>query len=203
MYRKGMLLIISGPSGSGKGTIAKELDPEKGYALSISYTSRIKREHEVDGKDYFFCTPEKFIDMRSKGEFLEHAIFCDNYYGTPKSYVESQISLGKIVVLEIDVVGAIQVKEKFEDAVLLFLIPPTITELEERLRNRNTETESSLKARMKRAREEINLIEKYEYLVINDEIDKALEKINCIVQAELLKPHRNESIIKNFKGDEE
>jgi len=202
MNEKGMLLIISGPSGSGKGTIAKKLDPEKGYAISISFTSRSKRAYEVDGKEYFFCTPERFIEMRDNGEFLEHAIFCDNYYGTPKSYVDSKINEGKVVVLEIDVIGALQVKEKFDDAVLLFLMPPTINELERRLTNRNTETPESLKARMKRAIEEIKLIDKYEYIVINDEVSTALKRIDCIVQAELLKPHRNKMIIKNFRGDE-
>ena len=203
MSKKGMLLIISGPSGSGKGTLAKMLDPSRGYAISISYTSRAKREYETDGKEYFFCTPEKFIEMRNNGELLEHAIFCDNYYGTPKSYVESQINEGKVVVLEIDVIGALQIKEKFNDAVLLFLMPPTIKELEERLTNRNTESPKSLRARLKRATEEVNLIDKYEYLVINDEVSEALEKINSIVQAELAKPHRNETVIKNFfKGDE-
>ena len=116
MKRKGMLVIISGPSGSGKGTVVKNLNPQKGYALSISLTTRKKREGEIDGKDYFFCSKEEFIKKRDQNELLEHAEFCGNLYGTPKSYVDSQIANGKAVILEIDVEGALQVREKLQEA---------------------------------------------------------------------------------------
>jgi guanylate kinase len=202
MTNKGMLLIISGPSGSGKGTVVKQLDKEKGYALSISLTTRTKRNGEIDGKDYFFSTVDEFHKQRENNQLLEHAVFCNNFYGTPRFYVEEQIELGKIVVLEIDVNGALQVKEKFPESVLLFLMPPTLEELSRRLINRKTEDEDSIRGRLKRAVEEIKLIDKYDYLVINDKISDAANDINTIVAAEKLKPSRNLKKVINFKGDE-
>ena len=197
---KGMLVIISGPSGSGKGTVVKRLDPKRNYALSISVTTRSPRDSEVDGRDYFFCTPEKFKYMRDNNQLLEHALYCNHYYGTPRHYVEEQISVGKVVVLEIEVNGALQVREKFEDAVLIFLIPPTLADLHSRLVNRNTEDVYTIEDRIKRAHEEIKLINKYDYLVINDEVANAVNRINTIVEAESLKPWRNQEEIKYFKG---
>ncbi|MDR1538085.1 MAG: guanylate kinase [Clostridiales bacterium] len=195
---KGMLVIISGPSGSGKGTVVKKLDPEKNYALSISMTTRQARDGEMDGRDYFFCTPENFAQMRENNELLEHAVYCGHFYGTPRKYVEDQINEGKAVVLEIEVNGALQVREKFQDSVLIFLMPPTIEELHKRLVNRNTEDPDVIEDRLKRAYEEIKLIEKYDYLVINDEVLNAVEQIYTIVEAESLKPCRNRSAIKHF-----
>ncbi|MBE6013386.1 guanylate kinase [Anaeropeptidivorans aminofermentans] len=203
MNSKGMLVIISGPSGSGKGTVVKRLDPEKGYALSISMTTRKKRPMEVDGKDYFFCTEEDFTKKRDNNELLEHAVFCGNLYGTPRFYVEEQIAKGKAVVLEIDVEGALQVRRKFgRDCVLIFLMPPTMEELTRRLFNRNTEDMLTIEQRIIRASNEIKFINEYDYLVINDEVDTAVKKIDTIVEAEYLKPHRNLFDIDNFKGDE-
>ncbi len=202
MNNKGMLLIISGPSGSGKGTVVKQLSPEKNYALSVSVTTRKKRECEIEGKDYFFRSMECFEHMRNNDELLEHAVFCGNCYGTPRSYVEEQISNGKTVVLEIEVNGALQVKEKFEDSVLIFLIPPTIEELSRRLICRNTESKESIEDRLKRARDEIKLIDKYDYLVINDYVENAVSRIDTIVEAEHLKPHRCNNDILYFKGVE-
>ena len=196
---KGMLVIISGPSGSGKSTVVKRLDPLKNYALSISVTTRPRRECEVDGRDYFFCSLEKFIDMRDNNQLLEHALYCNNYYGTPRAYVEEQINSGKAVVLEIEVNGALQVREKFEDAVLIFLIPPTLADLHRRLLYRNTEAADTIGDRIKKAHEEIKLINKYDYLVINDNIADAVKRINTIVEVESLKPSRNLDVIKHFK----
>lgn len=201
MKRKGMLIIISGPSGSGKGTVVKKLDNDD-YALSISMTTRAKRPGEVHGRDYFFCTKEEFIDQREKGQLLEHAEFVGNMYGTPKPYVEEQILKGKAVILEIDVAGALQVKEKFKHCVLIFLMPPTLKELSNRLTNRKTEDKQTIERRLKRAENEIKFIEQYDYLVINDEIQNAVLKINTIINSEYLKPHRNISYIENFKGDD-
>jgi len=197
---KGMLVIISGPSGSGKGTVVKRLDPKRNYALSISVTTRPPRDGEMDGRDYFFCTLEKFEYMRDNNQLLEHALYCSHFYGTPRNYVEEQIKRGKAVVLEIEVNGALQVREKFEDAVLIFLMPPTLADLHSRLMRRNTEDADTIEDRIKRAHEEIKLISKYDYLVINDKVADAVNHINTIVDAESLKPSRNQDAIKHFKG---
>jgi guanylate kinase len=194
----GMLIIISGPSGSGKGTVVKQLDPAKNYALSVSLTTRSKRDCEVDGQDYFFCTEEEFERKRNNGELLEHAVFCGCCYGTPRSYVEDQIRRGKTVVLEIDVNGALQVRAKFPDAVLIFLMPPTMGELERRLILRNTEDKENIEDRLRRALEEIKLIDKYDYLVINDRVEDTVANIDMIVGAERLKPFRNLEVIEKF-----
>ena len=197
---KGMLVIISGPSGSGKGTVVKQLDSKTNYAVSTSITTRPPREGEVDGRDYFFCTPDQFIYMRDNNQLLEHARYCNNYYGTPRHYVEEQINNGKAVVLEIEANGALQVREKFREAVLIFLIPPTLADLHSRLTHRNTEDAETIEDRIKKAHEEIKLIKKYDYLVINDNIADAVERIDTIVKAESLKPSRNQEAIKHFKG---
>lgn len=199
---KGMLIIISGPSGSGKGTVVKNLDPSRNYALSISVTTRKPRENERDGIDYFFCTEEEFVQKRDNNELLEHAVYVGSYYGTPRHYVEEQIAKGKAVVLEIEVNGALQVKEKFPEAVLIFLLPPSKMELYRRLINRKTEEASVIEYRLKRANEEVRLIPKYDYLVINDNLDDAVKSINTIVDAESLKPSRNQDFIVQFENGE-
>jgi len=199
---KGMLVIISGPSGSGKGTVVKQLDPQMGYALSISMTTRQPRPNEVHGKDYFFVSEEEFINTRNNDGLLEHAAFTGNLYGTPRKYVEEQIAKGQAVILEIEVEGALQVKELFDDAVLIFLMPPTIDELSRRLFHRNTETRMTIEQRLIRAKNEIKYIDSYDYIVINDKVENAVDKINTIVGAEFLKPHRNRHLVENFRGDE-
>jgi len=201
MERRGMLVIISGPSGSGKGTVVSRLENDD-YALSISMTTRQKRPTEVDGKDYFFCTKEEFIEQRDNDQLLEHAEFVGNMYGTPKRYVEDQIARGKAVILEIDVIGALQVKEKFEDSVLIFLMPPTLKELSRRLINRNTEDAETIKRRLKRSKKDMEYVEEYDYLVINEEVSDAVLKIHTIINGEYLKPHRNLSYLKKFEGDD-
>jgi len=198
----GMLVIISGPSGSGKGTVVKKLDPAIGYAVSISVTTRKPREGEVDGKDYFFITEDEFVDMRTENKLLEHFAYVGNYYGTPRPYVEEQISKGKIVVLEIEVNGALQVKEKFPEAVLVFLMPPTFTELERRLVTRATEDAVTIEDRLKRAMVEVPLINHYDYLVINDKVADAVAKVDAIVMAERLRPKRNAQTIKDFASSQ-
>jgi guanylate kinase len=197
---KGMLVIISGPSGSGKGTVVQQLDPDKNFALSISVTTRSPRAGEKEGRDYFFRSPEEFARMRDQNELLEHAVYCGYYYGTPRHYVEEQIDKGKAVVLEIEVNGALQVREKFKEAVLIFLAPPTLDELSRRLIKRNTEMACAIEDRLKQACEEVKLVEKYDYLVINDRVETAVRHINTIVEAEFLKPGRNLDAIKRFKG---
>ena len=191
---KGMLMIISGPSGSGKGTVVKNLN----YSVSISVTTRKIRDGEQHGVDYFFCSEEEFFRMRENNELLEHAVYVGKYYGTPRKYVEEQINLGKVVVLEIEVNGAIQVKEKFPEAVLVFLIPPTLDDLAKRLAFRNTEDLLEIEDRMNRALEEIELINQYDYLVVNDDLNLAMEEIDTIVKAEYLKTLRSKSRIDKF-----
>jgi len=194
----GLLVIISGPSGSGKGTVVKQLDTNNSYALSISVTTRKRRETEREGVEYFFCTEEEFIRMRENNELLEHATYVGRYYGTPRHYVEEQIAIGKKVVLEIEVNGALQVKRKFPDAVLIFLIPPTLDELARRLAFRNTEDAMEIEDRLRRALEEIQLIDQYDYLVVNNDIETVLTEIDSIVCAESLKPHRCKGRVEQF-----
>ena len=199
---EGLLVIISGPSGSGKGTVVKQLQPSKGYALSVSVTTRTPRAGEVNGHDYFFTSEEEFHKMRGENGLLEHAVYVGNYYGTPRHYVEEQIAIGKVVVLEIEVYGALQVKEKFPEAVLIFLIPPSLSELERRLIGRNTEDAVTIKARLKKALEEIPLVSRYNYLVVNEEVSEAVAHIDAIVTAERMHPKRCKKILDNFiSGD--
>lgn len=198
---KGVLLIISGPSGSGKGTIVEKLVSQKGYCVSVSATTRNPRPNEIHGVHYFFNTVENFEKMIKNGELLEHARFCDNYYGTPKKYVEEQIMEGKNIILEIEVQGALQVKKKYNDAVLIFTMPPTIEELRRRLENRGTEDKETIDKRIKRAEEELEYLPEYDYLVINDTVEQAVEDVDCIVKAERMKCSRNPELKNKFKGD--
>ena len=198
--RRGMLVIISGPSGSGKGTVVKQLD-RPDFALSISMTTRDPRPGEQHGRDYFYTSREEFIRARENGEFLEHAEFVGNMYGTPRAYVEEQVAAGKAVILEIDVVGALQIKEKFEDSISVFLIPPTFEELAQRLKNRKTEDEETIRRRIKRANSEIEYINAYDYLVVNTEVDQAVADLKNIIDSEYLKPHRNQRFIEAIKGE--
>ncbi len=200
--QKGILVIISGPSGSGKGTIVKELIQKERYALSISVTTRKPRFTEEEGIHYFFRTHEQFQEMIEQGEMLEYADFCGNYYGTPKSYVEEQLQNGKDVILEIEVQGALQVKSLYAESIFVFVIPPTLDELRSRLTHRGTEDECIIEKRIKRALEEIKLIAQYDYVVTNDVILKAVSDIHSIVRAEHLKPKRNEIWKEYTKGDD-
>ncbi len=201
MDKAGILMIISGPSGSGKGTVVDELLKNDKFALSISATTRNPRPGEVDGKHYFFKTKDEFKNLIEENMLLEWACFCDNYYGTPLKYVTERLDEGKNVVLEIEVQGALQVKEKYPEAVLVFLIPPTLDELRKRLTNRGTETYEVIEKRIARAGEEIELIDRYDYVVINENVEEAKEDILKIVCAEKMNIKRNENIKKIFKGE--
>lgn len=197
----GLLIIISGPSGSGKGTVVSRLCPKGSVgdcAVSISVTTRAPREGEVDGENYFFRTEAEFFQLLKQGELLESATFCGHYYGTPRSYVNSCLKSGKNVVLEIDVNGALQVRSENPESILIFLMPPTMEELKRRLIGRSSETAESLEDRLRRASEEVKLIDKYDYLVINDTIEYAVDDIKTIIRAEKLRPRRSQNLDKGI-----
>lgn len=198
----GLLVVISGFSGAGKGTLVKRLLSDyDDYAISISMTTRNMREGEVDGKDYFFVTKETFEGAIDKGELLEHACYCDNYYGTPKKYVEDKLKEGKNVILEIEVQGAMQIKEKYPNTLLLFVTPPTIDQLVKRLKGRGTETEEAISKRINRAKEEVKSMDKYEYLIINDDLDQCVRETNEIVHSARFDSRRRQGFIEDMKSE--
>ncbi len=184
MSERGILTVISGFSGSGKGTVMKEIvNKYDDYALSISATTRSPREGEVDGREYFFKTEEEFKNMISNNELVEYAQYVGNYYGTPKQYVEEQLEAGRNVILEIEIQGALKVRDLFPDTVLLFITPPSAAELEKRLRGRGTEDDATIRARLKRATEEADGVENYDYIVINRDVTECAAEINKIVES--------------------
>lgn len=191
--KKGFLLVISGPSGVGKGTVLHDLmNTQKNLVYSVSATTREKRDGEVEGVSYFYKSHEEFKNMIDESQFLEYAHVHNNYYGTPKEFVDKKINEGKIVVLEIDVQGAVNVKKNTENAVFIFLAPPSLSELKNRIVGRGTETENDINLRMKNARKELEYIKYYDYLVINDHINSAINSVNEIINAEKHKVFREE-----------
>ncbi len=178
---KGKLIVISGPAGTGKGTVINGLMERERYALSVSATTRAPRGFEQDGINYFFKTVEEFEKMIENDEFLEYAKFVDNYYGTPKKYVLDKLEEGKNVLLEIEVQGALQVKKNYPDATLIFLLPPSMDELESRLRGRATDSEETIVKRLARANEEMEYKDKYDYQVVNLEVEQAVQEIEDII----------------------
>lgn len=202
MKDKGLLLVISGFSGAGKGTVVKRLlEQHNDYSLSISATTRSPREGEQDGREYFFKSKEEFEKMIEASELIEYARYVDNYYGTPKAYVEEQLKEGKNVILEIEIQGALNIKSMFPDAVLLFIMPPSAKELERRLVGRGTEDEATIRARLSRASEEAQGVENYNYIVINDDVDACVETIDSIVKSEKRKAANNINLINNIKEE--
>lgn len=192
MVQKGLLIVLSGPSGAGKGTVCKAMLPTmKTTNYSVSCTTRAPREGEAEGVNYFFKSVEQFKGMIEQDELLEWAEVYTNFYGTPRKYVEDTINAGENVLLEIDIQGALQVKQKFPNGVFIFLIPPSMKELKTRIVGRGSETEESLSIRFGAAAEEMSYIHEYDYVVVNDEVEKAADRIRAIITAEQCSVERN------------
>lgn len=202
MQNKGILIVISGFSGAGKGTLMKKLlETYDNYALSISMTTRNPRVGERDGVEYFFASKEQFEQKIKEDGFVEYACYCENYYGTPKAYVEEQLNAGKDVILEIEIQGALQVKKKFPESLLLFVTPPSAKELERRLVGRGTESQEVIAKRLARASEESEGIEAYDYIVVNDNLDACVEELHRLVDAARRAPVRREAFIKEIREE--
>lgn len=202
MKQQGILIIISGFAGVGKGTLVKRLVQKYDrYALSISMTTRLPRPGEEDGREYFFVTKEKFEEQIAQQGLIEYASYCGNYYGTPRAYVEEQMAQGKDIILEIEIQGAMKVKERFPNAVLVYVLPPSAAELEMRLRGRATETEEKIKERLRRAAAESEGLEKYDYVIVNDDLDLCEQELHGILCAAHFTPKQNVSFIKELRNE--
>jgi len=202
MKKRGILIVVSGFSGAGKGTLMRKLVAEYDeYALSISATTRNPREGEEEGSAYFFKTVEQFEKMIAQGELIEYANYVGNYYGTPRTYVEEQLEQGRDVILEIEMQGALKVKEQFPETLLLFVTPNSIQELEKRLVRRGTETAEIIKSRMEQALREAAVIDRYDYLVINEDLDECVVHVHQIIQSEHSRVSRNTEFIKQIKEE--
>lgn len=202
MKQKGILIVLSGFSGAGKGTLVKKLlQTYDNYALSISMTTRQPRTGERDGVEYFFADKEMFEEKIRENGFIEYASYCGNYYGTPKAYVEEQLEAGRDVILEIEIQGALKVKEQFPESLLLFVTPPSAAELERRLVGRGTEAPEVIAKRLARASEESEGIEAYDYIVVNDNLDVCVEELHRLVDAARRAPVRREAFIKEIREE--
>lgn len=200
---RGSLIVISGPSGAGKGTVIKEfLNIHENAWLSISCTSRSMRPGDVDGESYYFLSKEEFEKMINDNEFLEYALYNDEYYGTPKKYIDDRLNSGIDVILEIEVQGALKVKELLPEAICIFILPPSMSELRKRLICRGTETKEKVLSRFKRAYQEINKIKDYNYVVINDEVENAVQKITSILIASKCSIDRIENLYLDNEEEE-
>lgn len=200
MERKGLLIVVSGFAGSGKGTLMKRLTEEyDNYALSVSMTTRKPRPGEVHGREYFFVSREDFEQKIETDGLIEYAVYVENYYGTPKAYVEEQRAAGKNVLLEIEVQGALKVKQRFPDAVLIFVLPPSIEELYKRLKSRGTENEDVIRKRMCRAAEEAAFVEKYDYILVNDQVEESVQKLHNLIEAARNATGRNEEFLQTIR----
>ncbi|GIM27864.1 guanylate kinase [Clostridium polyendosporum] len=201
-HNRGVLIVISGPSGAGKGTICKALlEKNPNLFISVSATTRKPRLGEEDGVNYYFLTKEEFLDRIASDDFLEFAEVYGNYYGTPKSTVEEMLEKGWDVILEIDIQGALRVKENAKDGVFIFILPPSMEELKQRIIKRGSETQESLMTRFKAAYQEINYVSKYNYAVVNDTVGEAVRKIESIIQAEKCRVDRiKEKILDSKEG---
>lgn len=199
MSDKGKLIVISGPSGAGKSTVLfKAIEGRKDICFSTSVTTRKPRPGELDGREYFFIKHDRFKEMIEKDELLEHAVYVENYYGTPRAYVESKMESGFNVVLDIEVQGARQVNEKMPEAVKIFIIPPSIEELARRLRGRGTDSEEAIQGRLNRARQEYAEADFYDYIIINDDVERAALELSSIIIAEQCRANCRIDYLKNI-----
>lgn len=202
MSDQGILVVISGFSGAGKGTLIKAmLEKHHNYALSISATTRQPREGEEDGREYFFVTRERFEEMIKEEQLIEYAQYVNNYYGTPRQYVFQQMADGKDVILEIEIQGALKIKERFPEALLLFVMPPSADELKRRLVGRGTETMEVIDQRLHRAAEEAAGMTSYDYILINDKVDTCVEAMHQLIQAQHRKVSSNLDFIEQMKSE--
>lgn len=202
MGREGILVVVSGFSGAGKGTLMKALVKQYDeYALSISATTRKPREGETHGKEYFFLSREEFQTMIQENALIEYAQYVENYYGTPKAYVQQQMAAGRDVILEIEIQGAMKVKEQYPEALLLFVTPPSAAELKRRLISRGTESPEVIEARLKRAAEEAEYMGDYDYLVINDDLDTCVKEMHALIQAQHSRTSSQGKFIQQIKKE--
>lgn len=199
MKKRGLLLVLSGPSGAGKGTVCRALlKNEPSLCLSVSATTRPPRPGEVDNVDYFFLDSEIFNKMIKDGEFLEYAQVYNNYYGTPQPFVEESLKEGHDIILEIDIQGALQVKEKYPEAVLIFIAPPSKFDLKKRLFSRGADAREVIEKRLHCASDEMKLADRYDYIVVNDQVIRAVERIRSIIIAEKSRPHNFKRLLNSF-----
>lgn len=202
MKTRGSLIVLSGFAGVGKGTVLKSLfETHEGYAYSVSATTRSPRPGEVDGVHYFFVSKERFEQMIANDELLEYACYVDNYYGTPKAYVDSKLEDGFDVILEIEVQGALNIKKKVPDAILIYMLPPSAVTLKDRLTGRGTETPDVIRKRMERAAEEAVGVEQYDYIVVNDDADECAQELNSLIRAQRHRTGSNKAFIRMIQED--
>ncbi len=200
--RKGLLVVISGFSGAGKGTLVKKLLSEhENYQLSVSATTRAPRPGEVDGKDYFFVSKSRFEEMIIKQELIEYASYVGNYYGTPKAFVKEALAAGSDVLLEIEIQGALKVRERFPEAILIFVAPPDAETLRSRLLGRGTETPEQVTARLRRAAEESQWMPDYDYLLINDDLEHAAEELHFMIDSQHSRMSQNRRFAERIRDD--
>lgn len=202
MQHQGILAVISGFSGAGKGTVMKALlEQYDNYALSVSATTREPRPGEANGREYFFVSEQEFESMIEKGDLIEYARYVNHYYGTPKAYVESMLAEGKDVLLEIEIQGALKVKQQFPEALLVFIVPPSAEELKNRLLSRGTEPEDVIEKRLRRAAEEAEGMSSYDYILVNDTVEDCTARLHGLIQSQHDKTSANQALITQMKQE--